>query len=191
MKTKFILFLFITGAIFISCTPDIEDDYLNIKFSRSNKCQSFNSGALNIVFAKAVYNGELSRNGVFVDSVSYSENALLKYNGITSYKYSVYPCVLSTDSNLYAVKCDTSQIYFRKISIIDQSSLIYGDTLFRIAFNNPETTDTILSFDSAAFTQALPFMNDSTEAYIDSLNNSAKWYKTYRQWQDEIINLNR
>ncbi|MBU4485630.1 MAG: hypothetical protein KKD38_01755 [Candidatus Delongbacteria bacterium] len=190
MKIKTIIQLFLTAVFFLACTPDIEDDYVRIDFKKNNQYQYFDSDTLDIVFTKAIYNATLSRNEVYLDSLSYTENALLKYNGITNYKYTEYECKLSNDSNIYAVKFKSDSIYFRKI-FINQSSLIYGDTLFRIDLTNSSQTDTILMFDSAQYIQILPFGNDSVANYIDSLNSIAKWYKTYRQWQDELINLYR
>jgi len=171
MKLQLIIYSILLSIIICSCTPDIEDDYLSINFSKYNQYQYFNSEQLQIVFAKAIYNAEISRNGVSIDSVTYSQNVLLKYNGITNHKYTKYDCKLSNDSNLYIVKCDTDLIDFRKILL--GSSIIYSDTLFRIAFANPTQTDTILEFDSTQYVQILPMVNDSIANYIDSLNNLA------------------
>jgi len=187
MKMKIYLTAVLTLLILISCAPELEDDYVRIDFSKFNEYQL--SDLSDIVFSKAVYYAEMSRNGISLDTVAYTENALLKYNGITNYEYDEYSCNLGNDSNLYAVKYDSDSLYFRKI--YRQNSLVYGDTLFRIVLTNPDLTDTILTFDSIQFTSILTLSEDSVASYIDSLNNSAKWYKPYRQWQDEIINLYR
>ena len=186
MKLKMMIFAILTAIVIFSCTPEIEDDSVRIDFSRNNQYLQYYSDTT-AVLVKAHYHASPSRNGVFLEDkdTTFTANALFFRTSAVSPWTHHY--TFGSDSNMYAAKRDGSKLYFR-----------YDDTLLYIidlkypAGSNPDSV-IITEFDTLLYPEALSSVaTDSTDIeYIDSLNNSAKWYKPYGQWKDEIINLYR
>jgi len=186
MKIKMILFAIFTAIMIFSCTPEIEDDYLKINFSNNTQYSQYYSDTT-AVLVKANYYAAPSRNGVFLADAdtSFTANALFFRTSAESPWTHHY--TFGSDSNIHAVKRDGSRLYFR----FDDTLLYILDLRFP-AGSYPDSVK-ISEFDPLLYPNILTAIStDSTDVdYIDSLNNSAKWYKPYSQWKDEIINLYR
>ncbi|MGD9707835.1 MAG: hypothetical protein AB7V07_09265 [Candidatus Delongbacteria bacterium] len=180
MNIRLLIILTMISTIFISCTPEMEDDYLRIDFNNRNEYQRFYSDT-SAVLVKVKYSAALSRNSIHIEDTTYTANALYYRPGDD--KPWVYYYLFGNDSNITAVKRDGSRFWFRY-----QDSLLYSLNLLE-----PQDSVDIAVFIPADFPDTLAYVEiDSVSIiYIDSLNSSAKWYKTYKQWKDEIINYYR
>ena len=186
MKIKMMIFAILTAILIFSCTPEIDDDYLSINFSNNTRYLQYYSDTT-AVLVKANYYAAPSRNGVFLEDndTTFTANSLFFRTSAVSPWTHHY--TFGADSNMQAVKRDGSKLYFR-----------YADTLLYVldlrypAGSYPDSVK-ISEYDSLLYPNILTSINtDSTDIeYIDSLNGSAKWYKPYGQWKDEIINLYR
>ncbi len=180
MNVRLLILLSVITAILISCTPEMEDDYLRINFNNSNEYQRFYSDT-SAVLVKVKYSALLSRNGIRIDDTTYTANAFYYRTGDD--RPWIYYCIFGSDSNIYAVERDKSRFWFKY-----QDSLLYSLNLLE-----PQDSVNISEFNPADFPDTLAYVaTDSVSiTYIDSLNSAAKWYKPYQQWKDEIINYYR
>jgi hypothetical protein len=180
MKFKTYLAVISAILIFISCTPELEDDYIRIDFKNLSRYQRYYSDT-SMVLVKVNYSAVLSRNSVPVEDTVYTANALYYRAGDNNPW--IYYCRFGNDSNITAVKRDRSRLYFKY-----QDTLLYSVNLLL-----PADSVYASEFSSSEFPDTLSYIGtDSVStSYIDSLNSVAKWYKPYRQWKDEIINLYR
>ncbi len=180
MKLKIYLTAVLTFLILMSCTPELDDDYIRIDFSKNSQYQRFYLDT-SAVLVKVNYYAALSRNSVFIQDTIFTANALYYRSG--DLNPWIYYYTFGKDSNLTAVKRIGSRIYFRY-----QDSLLYSVNLLM-----PADSTSLTAFDPILYPDTLVWVStdEADIDYIDSLNNSAKWYKPYSQWQDEIINLYR
>lgn len=180
MNIRLLMLLTVTAAIYISCTPEMEDDYLRINFADSTEYQRFYLDT-SAVLVKVKYSAALSRNSIHIEDTIYTANAF--YYRAGDDKPWVYYCIFGNDSNIVAVKRDRSRFWFKY-----QDSLLYSLNLLE-----PQDSVKISEFVPAEFPDTLAYVDiDSVSiTYIDSLNSAAKWYKPYKQWKDEIINYYR
>ena len=180
MNVRLLILLSVITAILISCTPEMEDDYLRINFYNSNEYQRFYSDT-SAVLVKVKYSALLSRNGIHIGDTTYTANAFYYRTGDD--RPWIYYCLFGNDSNINAVERDKSRFWFKY-----QDSLLYSLNLLE-----PQDSVNISEFNPADFPDTLEYVaTDSVSiTYIDSLNSAAKWYKPYKQWKDEIINYYR
>jgi hypothetical protein len=168
--------LMLTSAILlliISCTPEIEDDYVRIDFSDNTEYCVYDSDSTDAVLVKVRYYAHPTRNRVVLGDTVYTENALFFRPDAGSYW--VFRHTFAPDSEIFAAKRVINDIFF-----------IQNDTVYLkadIKSGNVENLDT-LEYLSPIIVSDL----DSAGAvYINNLGR----YKKYRQWKDEIINIYR
>lgn len=174
MKFKLSVF-FIIAALFLSCTPDIEDDYVNLEFSDNTEFRLYSSDSSDAALVKVNYFASPSRNGVNLGDTTYTANVLFGKKGGEGWRY---VNTLSSDSLLTVVKRSGEIFYFAAENI--------DDTLFYSIDLDTGVLDTLAEY---TYFTALEFDicdSTSTEA-IKSLN----MYKTYSQWKDALANLYR
>ncbi len=180
MNVRLLILLTVITAILISCTPEMEDDYLRIDFNNRNEYQRFYSDT-SAVLVKVKYSAALSRNSIHIEDTIYTANAF--YYRAGDDRPWVYYYLFGNDSNITAVKRDRSRFWFKY-----QDSLLYSLNLLE-----PRDSVKISEFIPAEFPDILEYadIDPVSITYIDSLNSAAKWYKPYQQWKDEIINFYR
>ena len=185
MKLRILIIIAFTILLLWSCTPEVEDDQLTIYSQNNSTYEVYQSLDTNAVLVRTRYTSFPIRNNVPIDTVSHSENTLFIFeeNGGDT----LFLQELNNDSSLYVAKWDnySNEIYLRYI--MDFDTLIYirnvnsaniGDT---IPFNSTSYPDT------ATFVEA----NTAETDKIDDINGDNRWFKTYRSWKDDMINIYR
>jgi hypothetical protein len=167
--------LLFTSALFvlISCTPEIEDDYVRIDFADNTEFCMYDSDSTDAVLVKVRYFAHPTRNGVDLGDTVYTENTLFFRPDAGSYW--VHRHTFAPDSNIFAAKRSINDIYF-----------VQNDTLYiRLDIK----TGTALVLDSLDYISPIVVSDpDSASAdYITGLNS----YKKYRSFKDGIINIYR
>ena len=182
MKLRILILLTFSILLLWSCTPEVEEDQLTIYSQNSSTYELYESLDTNAVLVKTRYTSFPYRNEVSLGDTSHSENTLFVYEG--SGGDTLYLEELNSDSNLYVAKWDNvgNEIFIR-----------FSDSLLYIRnVNSPDIGDTIafdhLSYpDTAIFFEANSFETDE----IDIINGDNRYFKTYRSWKDDMINLYR
>ena len=182
MKIKILILTAFSLLLLLSCTPEVDEDTLTIYSQNNSVYAQFDSDTI-VALVKTRYSSFPYRNGVALGDTSYSANTLFMKDFDSSHW--LYLQNLSADSNLYVAKWD---------DINEIIHIRYDDSLVLVKNLRNANLDTIIAFDSTAypnienFTQVL----SADSAYIDSINGTGgSYYKTYRSWNDEMINLYR
>lgn len=174
MKIRLSAFIFVV-LVLLSCTPEIEDDFVDIEFSDNTEFMLYGSDSSDAALVKVNYYASPSRNGINLGDTTYTANVLFGRRTGEGWR-----CVdtLSCDSFLTAVK-RTGEILFFAAENTD-------DTLF---YSVDLETGELETLTELTYFSELDFeLCDSTStAAIKSLN----MFKTYSQWKDAIINLYR
>ena len=183
MKIKILILTAFSILFLWSCTPEVDEDQLNI-YSRNNSIYAkFDSDTI-VALVKTRYSSFPYRNNVALGDTSYSANTL-SYKKFDSNNWLPLE-ILNNDSNLDVVKWDNINM---KIHIR------YNDTLVFVRNLRDKTLNDTVDFDSLVYPniENFTFILSADSTYIDSLNgnNSLSPYKTYRSWKDDMINLYR
>ena len=170
-----ILIIVIATAFFYSCTPDIDDDFVRLDFTNRTEYRNHASDSTDAAFVKVKYHAYPTRNGVFLGDTTYTENVLFAKREGELWKYIA---TLHPDSGLFVAKREGDVLFF-----VSEGN---GDSLFFTADISTSSVDTLDNFDYFSGLE-FSFCDSTSAAAIDGL----RMFKTYRRWQDEIINLYR
>ncbi|MBN2789119.1 MAG: hypothetical protein JXR69_02905 [Candidatus Delongbacteria bacterium] len=180
MKIKILILTVFSVLLFLSCTPEVDDDLLTIYSQNNSVYSKFDSDTI-VALVRTRYSSFPYRNGVALGDTSYSANTLFMKTFDSSNW--LFLGKLDNDSNLNVVKWDNIN---KKIHIRYDDTLVFVKDLRHIGM------DDTIAFNDSVYpnieTFTLTLSADST--YIDSINNG-NWYKTYRSWKDDMINLYR
>ncbi len=175
MKLKIYIAVLTAVLVLMSCTPELEDDYVRIDFSDNTEFRLYGPDTSYAAHVKVNYHAFPSRNGVSLGEVTYTGNVLF---GKKTGEIWRYVNTLNSDSFLTVVKRTGEMIY---LSVENNE-----DTLFYSADIITGLVSELTEFDSTAALEYGQCDSISAEA-IKSLRK----YKPYNQWKDEIINLYR
>ena len=167
--------LCIIVLILFSCTPDIEDDYVNLEFSDNTEFRLYSSDSSYAAHVKVNYYASPSRNGVNLGDTTYTANVLYSKRIGESWRY----VNTSISDSLLTVVDRTGETFFFAAERTD-------DTLFYSADLETAVIDTLSEIQ---YFSSLEFdLCDSTSTVeIKNLN----MFKTYSQWKDAMVNLYR
>lgn len=174
MKIRLSVFLII-AALFLSCTPEIEDDYVRLEFSDNTDFMLYSSDSSDAALVKVNYYASPSRNGVNLGDTIYTANVLFGKRNDEGWRY---VNTLSSDSFLTVVK--------RTGEIFSFAAENMGDTLFYSVDLETGELDTLAEY---GYFSALEF--DTCDSTSTAAIKSLSMYKTYSQWKDAMINLYR
>lgn len=180
MKIKLLVTSMVLVLLIWSCTPEVEDELLTIYSQNNSTYTKFDSDTI-VALIKTRYSSFPYRNGISLGDTSYFANTLFMKTFDSSNW--LYLGNLDNDSNLYVARWDAVN---KKIHIRYDDTLVFVKDLRNISLSDTITFNDSIYPNIEAFTLVLTA--DST--YIDSINNG-QWYKTYRSWKDDIINLYR
>ncbi len=165
----------LTAILIYSCTPDIEDDFVRLEFSNRTEYRLHASDSTDAAFVKVKYHAYPTRNGIFLGDTTYTENVLFAKRQGELWKHIA---TLDPDSGLFTAKREGDVMFF-----VAEGTL---DSLFFTVDIETSVIDTLESFDYFSGLEFV-FCDSAATAAIDGLS----MFKTYRRWQDEIINLYR
>lgn len=173
MKIKLTVFGIILFIIF-SCTPDIEDDYVNLEFSDNTEFRLYSSDSSDAAHVRVNYYASPSRNGVNLGDTTYTANVLF---GIRSGEDWRYVNTLDSDSFLTVVH-------------------LTGEVLFFAAENTEDTLYCSVDLETAMIDTLTELSNSPLDFDICDSTATAEiknliMFKTYSQWKDAMINLYR
>lgn len=174
MKIRLTVFGIIIFVLF-SCTPDIEDDYVNLEFSDNTEYRLYSSDSSDAAHVKVNYYASPTRNGVNLGDTTYTANVVFGKRNGEGWRY---VNTLESDSFLTAVK--------RIGEILSFAAENADDTLYYSVDLESTVIDTLTEL---SYFSALEFdLCDSTST--EAINN-LYMFRTYKQWKDAMINLYR
>ncbi|MFO7811000.1 MAG: hypothetical protein R6V47_06485 [Candidatus Delongbacteria bacterium] len=173
MEQKLVIYIAIL-IVLISCTPEIEDDYIDFTFSDLTEYRLYDLENSTAALVKVNYYAHLKRNGIDLRSdTSYTENAV--FGKLPGYEWK-YIGAFGTDSNFTAVKKG-------------------GDSLFFDSGNGVEFYMVDIGAEQADTLENIEYFSDLEFSLCDSITreelDKKNEYKKYRYWKDSIINLYR
>ncbi len=180
MKIKILILTVFSLLLLWSCTPEVDEDTLTIYSQNNSMYAKFDSDTI-VALVHTRYSSLPYRNGVALGDTSYSANTLFM-KSFDSPNW-LYLGTLDKDSDLHVAKWDA----LNKVIYIKYDTMkVYVKNLRDASLDTTIVDTSGLYPDIEDFTLTLSV--DST--YMDSINNG-QWYKTYRSWKDDMINIYR